>query len=458
VFDDAAPAPQLPSTPHLSTGAPSVPTPTAPAQPPAGIPGMPVLPMSAPARPPAVVAPLEAVPSTPDITALRSAQLRASRNQRRGKLFSRSLLAFIVIGGLVAAALVFGRSYLFTTEWDAQLTPIVDEVQLDRGSEFDHAIPLVERPAGEYGEIVTEAVLGADWITRLPEWRALGVAGGDGAPADVEMRFAAMYPAFYDAGADRIFTSAEAAADRAEPALRLAVETAFAAQTTGDAPAPGSLGLTGPDNLPSITRRAVDAELAGLSGVVPASVADLAGLPLPVAYELRAIDSFGSALLDDADGVRIGDPVPDLADSLSDDPSEAISGLRQPGDQQVLAPVALGADDWALIWGARIPVSTAAALAGSFTADSYSVVNRSGVTCFIAVFQTPSEVRAASLTTNLTNWVNAAPPASQASVAQLGASRVQLEACDPGPESNAAPDVTAAVDALVDRQLGRLAG
>ena len=70
------------------------------------------------------------------------------------------ILAFVVIGGLVAAALVFGRSLLFDTGWDAQLTPIVNEIEAERGP-FEHPVQLETLAAPEFGEKLRMMTIGA---------------------------------------------------------------------------------------------------------------------------------------------------------------------------------------------------------------------------------------------------------------------------------------------------------
>jgi hypothetical protein len=460
VFDSANPTPTLPAT-----GAPVVPSqpptqraamPPAPAPPSADGSPLPTLPSTLPSAPPPLIAPIESAPSTPQLNALRSAQLRANRNDRRGKLFGRSLLSLIVLGGLVAAALLFGRSYLFPTEWDPALTPLVDEIQSARDAEFDDTLPLVERSSSEYAPLVTAHVLGADWNTRLPEWRALGLASGDGAVADVQARISMLYPAFFDPESDTIVVSADRSVDAREPALRLALESALASQLgDGDEATIPPLGLTGLESMEGTARRAFDAAAAGLVASAPDALTDLSGVPLPVAYQLRATDSVGAALLDGVAAARPGDPLPASAARLDDGATPALGGLRQPGDQQVLEPVALGPDDWALIWGTRLSPSMASQMADSLTADSYSVVNRSGVTCFIAVFQTSTEATGASLLADLTAWASGAGAGTQAAASQLGPNRVQVEACDPGATATTAPSA-GAVDLVIRRQLDRL--
>lgn len=458
VFEEASPPPTLPATNSPSPRRQYSAGQTRPMVPAGDADGLPTLPASVPTAPPAFVAPIQSAPSTPELNALRAAQLRAHRNERQGKLFGRSLMAFLVLGGLVAAALLFGRAYLFPTEWTAELTPLVDEIQLERGVEFESAVVLVEHPEDEYGPLVTAHVLGSDWNTRLPEWRALGLAGGDGSVSDVQLRVASLYPAYYDAETEEIVAVEGVSAEGRESALRLALETAFAHQLTGEAsPTPTGLGLTGLESVDVVARRAMDAAVTGIAGSAPDAVADLGSVPVPVAYQLRAIDELGSALLDDPAAARPGDDLPERATRLDDAAQQTAGGLRQPGEEQVLEPVALGADDWALIWGSRLAPAIVGPMADSLVADSYSVVNRSGATCFLAVFQTDSEASGAAMLANLTSWSASAPVGAQAVATQLGPDRVQLEACDPGPDGAPAA-VASPVDLVLQRQLDRLAG
>ena len=117
---------------------------------------------------------------------------------------------------------------------------------------------------------------------------------------------------------------------------------------------------------------------------------------------------------------------------------------------------ALGTDDWALIWGSRLAPAVVARMVNAVVADSYSVVNRSGVTCFIAVFGTGSEAAGNSLLGDLQSWVANSPSGSQATAIQLGPDRLQVEACDPGADAAGAPS-SAGIDLVIGRQLDRIA-
>jgi hypothetical protein len=458
VFDDVP-------TGGVPSAAPTLPAATSHAS-------MPTLPASNPAAPPPVVAPVANAPSTPDINALRSAQLRASKQQRQGKMFGRSLLAFVVIGGLIAAALVFGRSLLFDTEWDAQLTPIVNEIEAERGA-FDHPVPLVVVPAAELGDRLRAVTIGDAWVDRVPEWRALGLAVGSVDASSVGSALAATTTAVYDPTGDQIYQL-----EGVDPAsgaidLRAALERAFDAQAnvvpddgiaqtgaddTAVAPADGS-GLTGVSSLEMIATRAVDEVLASGGAVSDRRPADDT-LPLPIAYELAAVRVLGEPILSaiglDPTTYVSGDPYPaSIATVLDEGATSAAGVFIQPGEVSLEAPRALGTDDWSLVWGARLPAPTVDQLVEQVVADSYRPVLRGGVTCFVAVFDTVDEAGAGNVLASLTTWAANAPATSQAVATSVAATRVQLEACDPGVDAATAPN-PGVVDALIDRQQLRL--
>ncbi len=452
VFDDGTGA--------RSGGVPGAPS--LPGSPAAG--ALPVLPAANPAAPPAIVEPISGAPSTPDIAALRSAQLKASKQQRQGKLFGRSLLAFVLIGGLIAAALVFGRSLLFDTEWDAQLTPIVNEVEAARGVGFDHTVPLDVVPAAELGDRLRTATIGDAWVDRVPEWRALGLATGTVDAGSVASALAASTSAVYDPRADRIYLMDGVDPQTAARDLRVALEDAYDAQRglapAAPEPAVGTGGgFTGVSSLESIATRAVDEVLASGGAVRERQPANET-LPFPIAYELAAIDVLGEPILAaagvDPATLTIGRPYPpEITGALDDRPTTAASVLIRPGEVSITPPVALGNDDWSLAWGARLPETTVARLVEQVTADSYRPVDRGGTVCFVSVFETADEAAGSSVFAAMLSWAANSPAGAQAIATQLSPTRVQLEGCDPGADAGLAPNA-GVVDALIDRQQLRL--
>ena len=160
-------------------------------------------------------------------------------------------------------------------------------------------------------------------------------------------------------------------------------------------------------------------------------------LPVPIAYEVAAIDILGEPILVAAGVERSalvpGAPYPaSIIEALDDRPIDTASGLLQPGEVSLADPVALGIDDWSLVWGARLPQSTVDGLVGQVVADSYRPIERTGIVCFVGVFQTSDEAAGAAVLTALQSWAANAPVSTQAVATSLGATRVELQACDPG--------------------------
>ena len=429
-------------------GAPSLP----------GVPAsMPTLPASNPAAPPPIAEPVTDVATAPDLTALRSAQLKAKRQQRQGKLFGRSLLAFVVVGGLIAAAMLFGRSLLFDTDWDGRLTSTVNEVEAERGASFERTVPLVTVGASEFGDRALATMLGSDWLDRVPEWRALNLAVGEVTADSVADELSRERQAFYDAERDEIVMVEGAGNARVD--LRIALEAAYDMQQGAEPSAVGLAdhGFAGVSPLASIADEAVDRYLANRVGERPVVNA---ALPLPIAYQLAATTTLGESILIGADvdpaSVTFASPAVDDLDSvLADDAVNTPSGTLQPGDRSLSDSVALGTDDWSLVWATRLPESTVIRLVDEVIADSYRTVERGDTTCAIGVFETATEAAGGSVFSSMLIWAAAAPPASQTVATQIGPTRVQIDACDPGVTGGIAGN-PGVVDDLIDRQQRRL--
>src|SRR5690606_3727734 len=351
--------------------------------------------------------------SLADVKAFKAAQMRASR-QRKGRVFGRTVLAVAVLGALVGAALYFGRSYLFPAEWDPELVSVVEELEAARGAELERTVPLVVQPADEYAATLA-GVIGDTWQDRLPQWRALGLAGPDVTPEAVGAALAARLPAFYDAETDTIYRSSDADPATLTPELRLALGTAFAEQADAgvvvETPALGFAGLSSPQRL---AERSVDSHLAGRSGVVVAG----AELPVPIAYEVAVVDSLGESILLSvgADPAAVGfGTYPDaIYGALSDEPALAPAVPLQTGETALADAVALGVDDWSLVWATQLREPTVEQLARLVTADSYRPIQRGDVVCAVGTFQTGTEAEADTVLGALQNWSVLAPTEAQA--------------------------------------------
>jgi hypothetical protein len=198
------------------------------------------------------------------------------------------------------------------------------------------------------------------------------------------------------------------------------------------------------------------------AGATATSTAAAAALPLPIEYQMAAIDDLGEALLSSA-GVdpttaRFGAPYPDnVGAALDDHANPTASGALQVGDRSLAPAVALGVDDWSLVWGSRLPQATVDQLASIVVADSFRPIDRAGLTCAISVFETANPTDAATVLAAMQTWAAASPAAAQATATQLADTRIQLSSCDPGADA-ATSALPGDVDAVINRQLTRLAG
>jgi hypothetical protein len=113
-------------------------------------------------------------------------------------------------------------------------------------------------------------------------------------------------------------------------------------------------------------------------------------------------------------------------------------------------------DDWSLVWGSRLPQTTVDQLVSIVVADSYRPIDRGGLICAVAVFETTNPTDTATVLAAMQTWAAAGPPNAQSTVAQLSDTRVQFSSCDPGADAATVPQ-PGNVDALINRQLTRLA-
>ena len=146
-------------------------------------------------------------------------------------MFSRTMLALFVIAQPVAGgALLRPPSTSSRPSGTRSLTPIVDDIQNERGVEFDHTVGLVKQPSADYALTIGRLVVDDGWLAQVPVWRALGLTAGEPTVEGIAPTLAATRLAVYDPDADRIYMSADASPEAAAADLRVALEQAYAAQ------------------------------------------------------------------------------------------------------------------------------------------------------------------------------------------------------------------------------------
>jgi hypothetical protein len=422
---------------------------------------LPTLPSSNPSAPPPKAEDVVGGPATPDIHAVRSYQLRAERDRRRRKVVGRAIFFIILLAAAAGAAMFFGRDLLFPTQWDSSLTPLVDQIQTERGAEFSETVPLRVVDDDEYAAVAMSSALGESWADRLPQWRALGIANGGASAQEVTSAIVAWRPAIYDATTDTIYQAESVEPETVDDELRLALLEVFERQR-GSTPetsfSDASNGVVGVSSPAAIASHAIDRALLAGSVAVP-EIGDEVQTPLPVLYELLAIDTLGVPLLESASvdpPPEFGDTYPpELVQALSQSSSRATIGLLPNQAEPLGEPVALGPEGWRMIWQSRLPAGTVDRLVPLLLTDAYQPVMLGSSSCFFAVLETRNAEDGATLLASMTSWAAAAPTESAAIASQVSPTRVELQACDPG--AGVVQTLNAeSVTALLRTQLERL--
>ena len=298
-------------------------------------------------------------------------------------------------------------------------------------------------------------------------WRALGLTTGEPTVDGIAPALAASRLAVYDPDADRIYLSADASPEAAAADLRLALEQAYAAQhgAADDAAEryarrvdhrfPGCLAaaadrrpLRSTPTSPTRRDRRRRHDRRHRRRPRPPKPTRRQRFRSPIEYQLAAIDDLGEALLSSA-GVdpttaRFGAPYPEnVGAALDDGARPTASGALQVGDRS-LAPTRSRSASTTGRWcgASRLPQSTVDQLASIVVADSFRPIDRAGLICVVAVFETANPTDAATVLAAMQTWAAASPAAAQSTVTQLADTRVQLSSCDPRRDRPAAATST----------------
>jgi hypothetical protein len=367
---------------------------------------------------------------------------------------------------------MFGRDYLFPEDWDKDVVPAVEALQLRSGLEFTDPVPVVTLPEAEYAAKVASVVFGpglsAEWQASIPRWRALGLVDGEPTLESVNGVVSAWMPAFYDAADGQIYRTVSGTASTAGTvALRDALAAALVHQLAGAAPAAvadPNAPIAASSATDSLARLAVDdfgAELVAGSTTTNPDRSAFSPLPVPLAHRLIGIDDLGPPIVASLGGVA------DRAAAITSFDVDVTGALDVPwtaapvpaliiGDSADGVAVARGSDFWYTVLAAYLPAETAADAANSIGADLYSPAIRGAQQCVYGTFTAASPDALGVLQISAVAWAELAPTQAGASATTLADGvTVQLVTCDPGtgPDATRTPDVAAA---LIARQITRL--
>ncbi len=357
-------------------------------------------------------------------------------------------MTVLVLGGLVAAGVVFGQPYLFPGEWDDATAPYAEAVESVRGVEFVEPLTITALSPAEFAARLTSE-LAPTSPDDVAEWRALGLASGAVDEASLARQLTGWQDAVYSAtdgqvyhdlgivGADLDGQLVEAMAAAAlDQELRWSADRA---NRSLDADAATSAEVLR-------QAREIRAESAFATSGDPVPTAQLDGLPSIVGYRLLAPNVFvefpaGPDALSD-----LGPGGPGL---LGDElPRIAAAPLPIDGDTILDSPVAKDRSYWFLVLGSLLDGPTAFAASEAIVENSLTHASRGTTECVYATFSGGGVDETNVLRSALTTWSERAPVEFASAVSVLPDGSLQLSSCDPGPDV-AAPLRAGVVDELI---------
>ncbi len=361
-----------------------------------------------------------------------SGSVPTQRRRTKSRTGLKLLLTLVVLGGVIAAAVVFGRPYLFPGDWDAETGPFAEAVEAARGVEFAEPITLISEPSATYTERMATELAG-DWTRDQPMWRALGLLDGAASPASVAQQITGWQDAVYSTDDGQVYRDQAATGPQADARITAAVAAASLDQELR-----WSVDQT---------QRQLEAQVLTLAEVQRQTAAVVADSPYAVAVD--PVDPTRSASVPPVVAYRLLAPA---VYAEFDNPTGSLSGIGTggPGPLPTPAPVIapdpepVGSDTlvssprpadrsfWYLVLGGFLDPRTTYVASESIVENSLSMAERDGAACVYATFAGGDVARTATLRSALEAWSAAAPAEFGSSVGVLSDGTLQLASCDPG--------------------------
>jgi hypothetical protein len=383
----------------------------------------PRLPRTQPETAPAAVAPVH-VHVAPTTT------LPVRRHRKKTRRGFKLAFTLVVLGAVVAAAVVFGRPYLFPGEWDVDTRPFADAIETASGLSFGEPIVLgTETPEAFSTRMVGE--LAGEWADDQPAWRALGLLTGTATPLTVEVQLADWQSAVYSTEDGQVYRREGAADVAVAGAVAVALLDQVYRWSIGQA------DRTLDDRVLTLAavRRQADAIVANsilAEPVAPVVPTVVPFVPPVLGYQVLAPAVFAEFGVDDAErplaGIGAGGPGPLRSEAPAMAPSPMMIGT----DTLVGSPQARDRSFWFLVFAGLLDPTSAYRASEAVVESAVSVADRSGSTCVYSTFAGGDVAQTATLRTALETWSATAPAAFGATFAVLGDGTLQLVSCDPG--------------------------
>jgi len=385
--------------------------------------------------PRAVVSPAVPVTSPADERAPRKPKARKDRSTA----LARIGFFLLFVAAVVSAGVIFGRPYLFSSEWGDDALPYAEAIEQVRGTEFVEPVILTAQDNAAHRDLVSAQLLG-DAQERMPMWRALGLAGPD-ATDDASLRdlTSVQSPVLYSTVDGQVYYDQSFTQAHRDQLITQAMAAAAIDQdvTFSSGANQRSLDANALTDAHVLHQSATIAELAAINTVpVPEpDVAALAFLPPVLDYRLTApvvlseiLPSVDDAAPNPLEGNGIEGPRAARSSALTPLSTASVST----GDVSVGEVVSMDRGFWYLVFASHLDATTAYDMSNTLERAGLQTVQASdGRTCAVATFATATGAGNERLGQSLDVWTANVAPELGASVNSLPDSTVQLRSCDP---------------------------
>ena len=378
------------------------------------------------------------------------------RRKRGGGL--KLVVTVVVLGGLVAAALVFGQPYLFPGDWDAVTGPYAEAVESASGVEFVETLTINPLSSADFAIRLT-AEHAPTSPRAVSEWRALGLASGVVDGTTLSRQLAGWSDVVYATDDGQVYHDAGAAGPALDAQLVHAMAAASLDQqySWSSAQAERTLDEAAEASAEVIRQSRAIQRSSDFAGAEPVSTLPLGRLPSVVGYQLLAphvLAEFPTetqaagelnplAALSSSRRAPAGDAVP-MASSLP---------VMADGDVMTESPISQGRAFWFLVLAGFLDGQTSFAASEAVVENSLVHATRGATDCVYATFSGGGVDQTATLRSALNAWSELAPAEFESAVTALPDGSLQLSSCDPGPAFAAPLRTTAASELIAYRAL-----
>lgn len=358
------------------------------------------------------------------------------RGKKRPRRVLKLLITMVILGGLVAGGVVFGKPYLFPGGWDAGAEAYGKAVETARGVEFSEPPSVIVEPTADFDARSSRELLGS-WSSDQPMWRALGLSNGAVDEQTVSALFVDWRDAAYSTDDGQVYLDDAPVGPELDADTMLAMAAASLDQEFGwsvDQPTRTLDGMASTSAEVLRQSRAILQDSPFAAPLDAPSLAVLSYAPPVLGYRSLATELFAEFDNARTEGqnplVELDQNGPGALRSVST--TAATGPVLVGGDVALTAPRQLDRSFWYLALAGYVDMPTAHTASEAIVENSVVTADRAGIECVYATFAGGDLIQTDALRTALQAWSASAPVEYASSFSVLDDGSLQLVSCDPG--------------------------